>query len=161
MMAVRPVEAAEESSVDQVVGAAREKLLALARVAQVTGDPSGPVLDSQIAMLTAQYRLFEETKLALSDVCQPAAVFTDRQVEDITQRLLGGCQAWTRIFIRTSYVRSWALLLAALLVTLGIGLGTGWRLHSPPSELACGDQADGSRVCWMYTKLPTPPVAKR
>jgi hypothetical protein len=74
-----------------VVRAAQNKLLALAMVAQVTGDPAGPVLDSQIALLTAQYRLFEETKQALSDVRQPAAVFTDRQVENIIQRLLGSC----------------------------------------------------------------------
>jgi hypothetical protein len=45
-----------------VVRAAQNKVLALAGVAQVTGDPVGPVLDSQIALLTAQYRLFEETK---------------------------------------------------------------------------------------------------
>jgi hypothetical protein len=65
-----------------VVRAAQNRLLALARVAQVTGDPAGPVLVSQIALLTPQYRLFEETKQALSDVRQPAAVFTDRQVEN-------------------------------------------------------------------------------
>jgi len=154
LMAVRPAEAAADA---KVVGAAQEKLLALVRVAQVTGDPAGPVLESQIAMLTAQYRLFEETKQALSDVRQPAAVFTDRQVEDITHRLLGGCQAWTRVFLRTSYVRSVALLVAALLIALVVGLGIGWRLHSPASELACGDQADGSRICWMYTRLPAAP----
>jgi hypothetical protein len=45
-----------------------------------------------------------------------------------------------------------AVLIEALLVE-AVG---GWWLHSPPSALGCGDQSDGSRICWMYTRLPTP-----
>lgn len=50
------------------------------------------------------------------------------------------------------------LLLAGpgvVLLALLIGIAIGWGFHNPPSQLVCGDQADGSRMCWMYTKLPT------
>lgn len=36
-----------------------------------------------------------------------------------------------------------------------LGFGSGWYVHSPVSELACADQVNGSRACWMYTRLPT------
>jgi hypothetical protein len=42
------------------------------------------------------------------------------------------------------------VVLAAIL----IGIAIGWWMHSPATELACGDQADGSRMCWMWVRLP-------
>jgi hypothetical protein len=87
-------------------------------------------------------------------VRQPEAAFNDKQVENITQRLLGSTQAWTKRFVRTSYLRSVAVLLVALLGALGLGIGVGWWVFAPPSQLACADQTDGSRLCWMYTRLP-------
>jgi hypothetical protein len=27
-------------------------------------------------------------------------------------------------------------------------------------EMACGDQPGGSRICWMFTRLPTPPTGR-
>lgn len=97
----------------------------------------------------------------LSQIRQPAAVFTDGQVDNIGHRLLGSCQMWSRSLVRTSLAKSWAVMAAVVLGALVIGIGIGWWLHMPPSELACGDQADGGRICWMYTRLPTAMAAKR
>jgi hypothetical protein len=43
----------------------------------------------------------------------------------------------------------------ALVIGSLVGFGSGRWMRSPPSELACADQTDGSRICWMYTRLPT------
>jgi hypothetical protein len=59
-MAARPVEAGTAPEVDQVVPGAQDKLLALARVAQVTGDPAGPTLEALAAQLDAEHRLFDD-----------------------------------------------------------------------------------------------------
>jgi hypothetical protein len=32
----------------------------------------------------------------------------------------------------------------------------GWWWRGDPPELQCADQSDGSRVCWVYTRLPAP-----
>jgi hypothetical protein len=39
---------------------------------------------------------------------------------------------------------------------LAVGIAAGWWVHRPPSKPACADQADGARLCWMYTRLPAP-----
>jgi hypothetical protein len=154
-MTVRPVEAGATTEVDQAVRGAQDKLLALARVAQVTGDPAGPMLEALAAQIDAEHRLFEDLKRTLAEVKHPSAVFNDKQVDDIGRRLLGACQAWSAGLVKSSVWRSWAALAAIMLAVGGAGVGAGWWLHAPPSELACTDQSDGSRLCWMYTRLPT------
>jgi hypothetical protein len=102
-------------------------------------------VDVRIAPLLAE---LQETRRATA---QP---LSDKQVNDIARQLLGGCQGWTRSFVRMSYWRSQAVLAIVVLGAVVVGFGAGWRAHSPPSELACADQTDGSRLCWMYTRLP-------
>ena len=47
-----------------------------------------------------------------------------------------------------------------LALALAVGFSAGWYwapMPTPPawSELTCGDQSDGGRICWMYTRQPT------
>jgi hypothetical protein len=131
-MAVRPVEAgaAGASEVAKTVQGAHDKLSALARVAQVTGDPAGPVLEALAAQLDAEHRLFDDLKRTLSEVRRPEAVFTDKQVDDVGRRLLGACQVWSAGMVRASIWRSWAALAGALGTVLVIGAGGGYWLGS-------------------------------
>jgi hypothetical protein len=84
-----------------------------------------------------------------------AQSLSDKQVSDIGRQIMGGCQGWARSFVRTSYWQSQATLAAVIIVVAAAAFGTGWWMHTPPSELACADQVDGSRLCWMYTRLPS------
>jgi hypothetical protein len=136
--------------------------LALARVAQVTGDPAGPVLEALAAQLDAEQHLIEDLKRTVAETMQPpATVLTDKQVDQMGRRVMQGCEAWSRHLVRASYLRSWALLTAVLLGVAVLGFGAGWRSHAPVTELACTDQTDGSRLCWLYQRLPAAPPAKR
>jgi hypothetical protein len=61
---------------------------------------------------------------------------------------------------RTSPTQEANRMIRTLDRRLSIQIG-GWWVHSPPSQLACADQTDGSRICWMYTRLPTQPAAAK
>jgi hypothetical protein len=60
-----------------------------------------------------------------------------------------------RTFDRSQARNTGLAVAGALVIGSLVGFGAGWWVHSPPSELACADQTDGSRICWMYTRLPT------
>jgi hypothetical protein len=115
-------------------------------------DPMGPVVEA-LAEIPTEVELRIAPLLAeLRNASGPA--LSDRQADDIGRQLMGGCQGWTRSFVRASFWRSQAVLAVVVLGAVVGGFGAGWWAHSPPTELACGDQADGSRICWMYTRLP-------
>lgn len=118
-------------------------------------DPLGPVVEA-LADIPAEVEMRIAPLLAELQETRNAAAqpLSDKQVNDIARQLLGGCQGWTRSFVRMSYWRSQAVLAIVVLGAVVVGFGAGWRAHSPPSELACADQTDGSRLCWMYTRLP-------
>jgi hypothetical protein len=113
------------------------------------GDPLGPVVEA-LADIPAEIDLKLKTLVEAQKV-----PLTGQQIDDIGRHLLGGCQAWSRAFVRTSFWSSQVILALVILGAVVVGFGAGWRAHSPPSELACGDEPDGSRICWMYTRLPT------
>jgi hypothetical protein len=124
-------------------------------------DPLGPVVEA-LADIPAEIDLRLAPILAEMQEARKAAAqpLSDKQIDDIGRQLMGGCQGWARSFVRASYWRSQSILAVALLGAIIVGFGAGWRAHTPPSELACADQADGSRICWMYTRLPTQPTTK-
>lgn len=133
-------------------------------------DPLGPVVealadipaevDLRIGPALAEMRAL--TAAVEKIAAQPAGtVLTDKQTDDIGRRLLGSCQAWSRGLVRASMWRSWALIGATVAVVFAAGMGAGWVLTKPASELQCADQSDGSRACWFYTKLPTPPIGRK
>jgi anti-sigma-K factor RskA len=101
-------------------------------------------------------RQIAEFEALMAAAKQPPAGLTDKQAAAIGRQLLGGCEAWSRRLVRASLWRSWALLAVAALAVLVLGIGIGWRLYAPPAELTCADQTDGSRICYMYARLPTP-----
>jgi hypothetical protein len=120
-------------------------------------DAYAHVIEAQSAVLGELVAFVSEVRAAR----QPPATLTDRQAADVGRQLLGGCQGWARSFVRSSYWNSQALLAAVVLCAALLGFGAGWRIFSPPSEMTCANQSDGSRLCWIYTRLPTEPPAKR
>jgi hypothetical protein len=116
------------------------------------GDPIAPAISAIAAAVGAQNRLAVDAFLK-----------TEKLIE-------GGRKPWGRDEMRIlidqldeTLLHRWATFNRAgiaigVLVALAFGaccaLG-GWWMHSPPSELACADQADGSRLCWMYIRLPS------
>jgi hypothetical protein len=125
-------------------------------------DPLAPVLDAladlpdevdlRIAPVLVELRTFAT---AVEKSADRPSTLTEKQVDELAKRLAQSCAAWSGGLVQAANRKSAAIVVAALAAVLVVGIGAGWWLHAPPSELACGDQADGSRICWMYTRLPT------
>lgn len=67
-------------------------------------------------------------------------------------------QRMLRTFDRSQARNTGLAVAGALVIGASLAFFAGWWVFTPPSQLACADQNDGSRVCWMYTRLPTPPA---
>jgi hypothetical protein len=147
--------ASEQASEDFAahVQAVQAKLAQSVARAGLKDDAYAHVIDAQSAALGVLVEFTQEVR--------PAAVFADKQVDDIGRRLLGSCQAWSKGLVRASLWRSWAMIGVTVAVVFAAGAGAGWVLTKPASELQCADQSDGSRACWFYTKLPTPPIGRK
>jgi hypothetical protein len=138
---------------------AQAEMERLIQLGELQNDPIRHPIQALSVHLDALLKLSTAHSQALTR--KSGAAFTDEQIDDIGRRLLSGCQTWSRSLVRASLVKSWAILAAALLGASVLGVGAGWWLHTPPSELVCGDQADGARICWMYTRLPIATSLKR
>lgn len=161
-----PAEAGPDpDEIGQEVRRAQNKLLALARTAQVTGDPSGPVLDALASQLGAQHRMTEAVRADLATLKAPTgAVFSDKQVEEMGRRLAGGCEVWAGSVRKALTLQSAALVVAAVAVTLvvGIGIGRFWLAPSAPEVTSCvrAPQPSGGEAysCVFWVHPPTPAV---
>lgn len=61
----------------------------------------------------------------------------------------------------TQFNRAGIAIGVVVMLTFGaVCAAAGWWWGDPP-VLQCADQPDGSRVCWMYERLPTKPATKR
>ncbi len=140
------------SELASVVAGAKAEMQHLVQLGELQGDPLRHPIQALTVHLDAMHRLTIAGQTL--DGMQQAAI-TDKQIDDIGLRLMGSAQGWARSFVRTSYWKSQAVLAIVVLGAVLAGAGAGWWAHSPPTELACADQADGSRVCWMFTRLPT------
>ena len=131
-------------------------------------DRDDPVLIIN-TMLELSERDRQEREAALAkrdaDMVANLSVVLDRAEKQAGGQLASTAAAEMPRAIRQLAARTfWQMSLLAAgggLALLLIGVAAGWWLHAPASELACADQADGSRACWMYTRLPTQPAAKR
>jgi hypothetical protein len=84
---------------------------------------------------------------------QTQATLTDAQVDDIGQRLIGGCRAWSLRLARSSDLRSRSLQATAAVGILVVGIGIGWRLFSTPA-VTCAPQANGGIFCGYWQVEP-------
>jgi hypothetical protein len=128
----------------------RDQMAASADHMERIRDPSAPWVRAMVQHVDLLSQALAETQA----VRQPQATFTDDQVDAIAQRLISGCKAWSQHFARSSDLRSRALLALAGVVILVMGVAIGWRLFAAPPGLVCADQADGSRLCYVYTRPP-------
>jgi hypothetical protein len=142
------------------IRAAQETLEREAARLTATGDPTATAPAAYAAATKAMHRLLTDAFLKI----QAQQEATDKLIEN-------GRKPWTRDEMRIlinqldeTLLHRWeafnrAGIAIGVAVSLAVGATCafgGWWMHAPPSELACADQADGSRVCWMYTRLPTP-----
>jgi hypothetical protein len=121
-----------------------------ARLAAV-GDPIAPAISAIASAVGAQNRLAVDAFLKTGKLMEDGRKPWGREemqimIKQLDETLLHRWTAFNRAGIAIGV--GVALIFGAI-----CGAG-GWWAHSPPTELACGDQADGSRICWMYTRLP-------
>ena len=135
---------------------ARETMEQHATPLAAVGDPIAPSIAALAVAVSAQDRLAVDAFLRIEKLIQDGrSGITAQQVEDIGRLLLGSCQGWLRAFVITSYSPNQAVLAIVVLSAVALGFGAGRWAYSPPSKLACADEADGSRLCWIYSWLPT------
>jgi hypothetical protein len=135
-----------------VVAGAKAEIGRLVQLGELQDDPLRHPIQALAVHLDAMQKI---TVAGQTSGGTQQSALTDQQVDDIGRRLMVSCQVWSRSIVSASYWRSQATLAAVIVSVAALAFGGGWWMHSPPSEMACADQADGSRLCWMYTKLPT------
>jgi hypothetical protein len=134
-----------------VVTNARAEMQRLVQLGELQDDP----LRHPIQALAVHLDAMQKIATASTNREGAGQSITDKQIDDIGRRLLGSTQAWSRSFVSAAYWRSQATLAAVIIGVAALAFGAGWWMRAPESELACADQTDGSRLCWMYTRLPT------
>ena len=147
------------------IRAAQEELDRQAVTMAAVGDPTAPTAAAMAATAKAMHRLMVDVFLKVHARLEA----TDKLLEQ-------GRKPWTREEMRMlidqldeTLLHRWsqfnrAAIAVGVVVTLAFGVvcvAGGWWWRGDPPELQCGDQPDGSRVCWMYERLPSKPVAKR
>jgi hypothetical protein len=136
-----------------VITNARAEMQRLVQLGELQGDPLRHPIEALSVHLGALQQFAVTSSQVATGGAQNASL-TAKQIDDIGRQLMGGCQGWTHSFVRASFWRGQAILAIVVLGAVAIGFGSGWWAHSLPAGLTCADQADGSRVCWMYTRLP-------
>jgi hypothetical protein len=114
----------------------------------------------------------------LSDHVAAALVLAETTAKARSERLITEAARWSAEHIRAAGTdvaaaverfdgllaqsrRSARMVAIAIGVAVSLAIGAacafgGWWWRGDPSTLQCADQTDGSRVCWMYERLPTP-----
>jgi hypothetical protein len=133
-----------------VVANAKAEIVHLVQLGELQDDPLRHPIQALAVHLDAMQKIATASNREAS-----GQSITDGQIDDIGRRLMASTQAWSRSFVSASYWRSQATLAAVIIGVAALAFGAGWWMHAPASELACADQTDGSRICWMYTRLPT------
>jgi hypothetical protein len=135
---------------DQTIDAALAELDQSITEAKLHNDPLRLPLMALASFLRMQRQLHASVVETIEDS-------VPRQPSDVGRRLLGACQAWSKALVQFALVRSWAGLGAIMLVVAVLGFGAGWFYRGPALIGAgitggtprCGDQPDGSRLCWI------------
>jgi hypothetical protein len=129
------------------VSAAQAEMDRLIQVAELKEDPLRYPIEAIGIGVGTILKLVEAARVETDKVS-----LTDRQVEDMSTRLMGACQGWAWTHVRASYWRNQAILGVLMVGLAAAGFGAGWWLQG--SRLSCADQADGSRACWIYVRPP-------
>jgi hypothetical protein len=140
----------------QEVRTAQDKLLAVERRLAVLEDESAPIFAAMASFAGAMHRTSETTRLALEEVKTLAP-----SKNDVRQAMAQAFQNNLPHIAQNMRLSLMLMMACLLLAAMLIGAGAGWWLHSPPSEMVCADQADGSRICWLYQRLATPQLQKK
>jgi hypothetical protein len=130
--------------VGETVRDAQEKLRRAAQVANLTGDPLGPVIEAQVAFLGAQHRMFAEAKRPVDE---------DAMMRAVAQGISGHAAN----AVRTMGWRNMMIGAAILVASIVGGAGGGYWFRGAVPILvgvhagaeACEDRTDGSRLCWI------------
>jgi hypothetical protein len=136
-----------------VIASAQAEMERLIQLGELQHDPIRHPIRALAVHLDAQQRLFNDLQRTL-DTRQPAAVFTDKQVDDVGRRLLGSCQAWSAGLVRASLWRSWAAMAAIVLAAVIVGGVASWLAFGQPLDTQCRDER-GGRWCGYWLTQPT------
>jgi hypothetical protein len=144
---------------DEVIRDAQDRMQALVRTAEVTGDPSAPVLQGLAAMLNAMHVMTAGIGSQIEIAQQPIPIEELRQAvaRGISAHAIGIAESINRAVLAAGVAAS-VLVLAATFWT-----GYWYRGDAPvfagirAGADQCTDQPDGSRLCYIpiYTRLPT------
>jgi hypothetical protein len=140
------------------IRSAQEDLERQAATLAAVGDPTAATATAMAAAAKAMHRLMVDVFLKTEKLIEEGRKPWTREemrilINQLDETLLHRWAAFNRAGIAIG-------VLVALLFGGACTFG-GWWMHSPPSELACADQTDGSHICWMYTRLPTPPATRK
>ncbi len=118
-------------------------------------DAYGHVIDAQIAVLGELAAFVDEVR----QVRQPAAVFSEQQVDELARRLAQSCAAWAGGAVRAANRKSVALMLAAVLGAAVVGGLVSWAAFGQPWHPVCVNIQGGGQICGAWTV--SPPAASR
>ena len=129
---------------------AREKVRRTAMEAGILPhDPLAAVVDAladipgDIAkVMTPALAEMQAARAAMERVAERPLLTGDQLRYNVLPALLALTRMWHGL-----------LLVAALGLGFGLGMGVQWYFLTP--ALTCADQANGSRVCYVFTKPPT------
>jgi hypothetical protein len=103
-------------------------------------DPAEPVIQAMLSVVDNIGRLLEDAKVQAGG--------------EIAARIAGELpRAIDRLVIQR-YRIMLAVAVFAGLVACGAGGVAGYWLAESQAEARCQDQADGSRICWRWERLP-------
>jgi hypothetical protein len=141
------------------VRTAQDRMRALIRTAEVTGDPSAPVLQGLASVVDAMHVMTADVRNQIEVARQPIPIDEVRRAvaRGISTHAVGIAQSINRVVLAASVAVSVLVLVAAF-------CGGYWYRGAVPAVAGvragadqCTDQPDGSRLCYIpvYTRLPT------
>jgi hypothetical protein len=121
----------------------------------VPGDPAYPFMQAMLRLsdelaaredrtiAAVQKLLTDAQTVAGGEIARNAATLFPQKMDSII----------TRRMVQLNRAAMGFFMLLVLVLGL-MGFGLGWYISRPYSALECQDQTDGSRLCYMWTKLP-------
>lgn len=109
-------------------------------------DPAEPVIKALLSVVDDVGRLLEDAKVQAAG--------------DIARRIAGELPRAIDRLVVQRYRRLVAVAVFAGLVACGAAGAAGYWLADSQAEARCADQADGSRICWRWERLPDKMLGK-
>ena len=133
------------------IQAVQAKLAQSVARAGLRDDAYAHVIDAQSAVLGELAAFVDEVR----QVRQPAAAFSEHQVDELARRLAQSCAAWAGGAVSAANRKSSALMLTTLLAAAIVGGMVSWMAFGQPWHPVCVNIQGGGQICGAWTALPT------